>query len=133
MEGADAVEGAEGFEDELLVVGHGAGVDFEHVVVVAGGVETFDDFVDFHDDGGELAGEFLAVVFEADVAEDHDAVAGFDGVDDGDVALDIAFAFEAFLALEGGRWGEVDFGGKFLGREFGVLLEFAEDQYVRPV
>ncbi len=79
MEGADAVEGAEGLEDELLVVGHGAGVDLELVVVVAGGVEAFDDFVYFHDDRGELAGEFLAVVLEADVAEDHDSVSGPDG------------------------------------------------------
>ncbi len=130
MEGADAVERTEGFQDEALVVLHGAGVDLQLVVVVAGGVEAFDDLVYFHDDGGELTGVFLAVVLEADVAEDHDAVAGLDGVDYGDIFLDVAFAFKAFLALEGRGWGEVDFGGEFLGGEFGVLLEFAQDEDV---
>ncbi len=127
MEGSYAVERAESFEDEGLVVLHGAGVDFQLIVIVTGGVEAFYDLVDFHDYRGELAGVFLAVVLQTDIAEDHYAVPCLDGIDDGDVFPDVSFSFEAFLALEDGRRGQVDLGGQFFGCEFGVPLQLTQN------
>ncbi len=130
VEGADTVEVAEGAEDEFLVVVHGAGVYLEHIVIVSGGVETFDDLVDFGDHRSELAGEFLAVLLEAHVAEYHYAVSDLYRIDYSDIFPDIAFALETFLAFEDRGRGKVHLGGELLGRQFGVLLQFAEDEDV---
>ncbi len=70
------------------------------------------------------------MVLQADIAEDHNAVADFDRVDDGYVFLYVPFPFKALLALEDGGRGEVDLGGELFCRQFRILLQLPQDKDV---
>ena len=100
MKGAYAVQVAEGAKNEILIVLHAAGIYLQLVVIVSGGVETFHYLVYVSDHRCELTAEFLAVVFQTDIAEDHDAVAGLDGIDYRYIFLYITFLLQPLLTLE---------------------------------
>ena len=97
-----ALDAAEGVLHELLIVLHVFGVDLDEEVVVAAGVEALRDLVDALHGVHKLLDEFLGVLLKLDVAQDEDAVAHFFGIDNGHVALDVAFALQSLLTLEGG-------------------------------
>ena len=100
VEGADAVEVSESPEDKLLIMTHVAGIYLEQVVIISGGIEALHHFFKTGNHGCELTAEFLAVMFQTNITEDHDAVAGLDGIYDRDIFLDIAFPLQSFLAFE---------------------------------
>ena len=116
MQGSDAVQVSESAENKFLIILHASCVDLQLVVIFSGGVEALHNLVDVGNDGGELTAEFLAVMLQSDVAENHDAITCLDRVDYGDVFLYISFPFEAFLSFEHRRWGQVHFGCKLLLR-----------------
>lgn len=58
FDGGDVGDVAEVLHDELLVVSHVAGADFEQVVVGAAGVEAFGDFGQSLDAAGEVVVQF---------------------------------------------------------------------------
>ena len=91
VEGADTVKIAESAQNEFLIVPHAAGINLQLIVVVAGCVEAFDDFVYICYDRCELAAELLAVMLQTDIAQDHDAVADLDRIDHRHIPLYIAF------------------------------------------
>lgn len=77
---------------ELLIVFHVFGVDLDEEVIVTAGVEAFCDFVNVLHSVHKLLDEFFCVLLELDVAQDEYAVAYLLCIDDGHVALDVAFA-----------------------------------------
>ena len=74
-----------------------------------------------------------AHLLQLDGAEDDEAQVQFLRVEDGDVLLDEAAAFEALEAFEDGGGGEVHAGGQFFGGQAGVLLQAAQDVQVGGV
>lgn len=102
VEATYALYAAERVLHELLIVFHIFGVDLDEEVVVAAGVETLCDLVDALHGVHKLLDEFFGVLLKFDVAQDEYTVAHLLGIDDGHVALDVAFALQSLLTLEGG-------------------------------
>ena len=130
---ADGVDGAEDVDDELVVVFHVRSVDFQEIIVLAGDVVALGDLRNVLDHGNEGLRRFPAHLLEFDRAEDDEAQVQFLRVQDGDVLLDEAAAFQALEPFEDGRGGKVYAGGELLGGQAGVLLQGAEDVQVGGV
>lgn len=125
--GTEHFDGAEDVQHKLLVILHVGSVDFQQVVETAGDVVAFRHFGDVSDNVAELVGYFAVDAFHLDVAEHHESLVKFVGIDDGDVFFDVSFAFQPLQAFKDGGGGEVYAGGQFLGGESGVLLQGAEN------
>ncbi len=127
---ADGVESSEDVEDEVLVVFHVGGMDFEEVVELAGYVVAFGDLRECVYGRGEVVGYLVVDVFEFDVAEYEEAVVYFLHVEYGDIFFDYAVFFHTLDTFEYGCGGEVDLLREFFGCEMSVALECAEDHVV---
>lgn len=123
--GAEAVDGTEFVEQNLLILGDVADVDLEEVVEVARDVVALGDLGDFGDATDEVEGYVVVHPGEFDTAEDYEGAVELSSIEDGDVLLDDALPLQSFQAFEDGRGGQVNGVCQLFGGELGVALESA--------
>ena len=58
---------------EIVVTLHVLGNDLQHEVEVSGDVITLNNFFELHDGFDELSGNFFVMLFQRNLAKDHDA------------------------------------------------------------
>ena len=103
MKGTYAIQVTKSTEDEFLIVLHAAGIYLQLIVIVSGGVEALDYLINTGYDRGELTAEFLIMMLQAHVAQDHDAVTDLYRIDNGHIPLYIAFSLQTFLSFKDRR------------------------------
>ena len=133
MDGAEALDGAEGIDQEVVVVLHVRRIDFQEEIEVAGDVVAFRHLGNVLDAGDKVVGYVLAHASEADAAEDYEAAPQAGRAEDRRVALDAAAGFQAAHALEDGGGREVDLEGKVLYGDASVFLKGLQYEDVCPV
>ena len=133
VQATDTVNAPKFVEHKILIVRHIADKNLDHKVEIARSVVTFRDFVDVAHRFHEFFAQTPAVLLEFDVAKHHNRVAHFLWIHFCHVALDISFAFQAALSLEGGRGRKMHLVGQLLHRKFGVALQRTQDFNVRGI
>ena len=122
VEVAHAVDVSELCAHELLIRGHVARLNLQREVVFAARVTALRNLVDALYGLHEVVHEHLRVAFQAHVAQHGDAVVCLLCVHYGVIALNESLSLQTFLAVEGGRSGEIHPHCQLLHRERTVLL-----------
>lgn len=123
LDGCQVLDVAQLVEDEFLIVFHVGRAHLQQVIEGARRVVAFRDLRCALYAPGKGFGQFMVDLLELDLAEDEQALTHKLWVEYGDVALDISLTFEAFLAFEDGRWGQMNGFCQFFCGQFGILLQ----------
>lgn len=114
-------------EQEALVVFHVGGKNLEEKIVGSADVVALGHFWNALHRGAEAIHYFGTQPLHLYGAENGEAPVELFSVDDGDIAVNEAFALQTPYALEYGRGTQIYARGEFFGGKAGVCLKLAEN------
>ena len=102
LDGTQALDGAQGVDEKVIVIQHIRRVNLEEVVKISGDVVTFGHFRDVLDPVHKIVGNVFPHSSETHAAKDQETPAQLGGVQDGRIFADVALILQPVQALEDG-------------------------------
>lgn len=127
LDGAQALDGSQYVDAELIVVLHVGGIDLQQIVEFSGNIVAFGHFGDVLHPGHKVVGDFLAHTPQFNAAEYNESLSQLGGIEYGGIPFYDAGRLHPVHAVEYRRGGKMDLLGELLDGDAAVFLEDFQD------